>query len=418
MGSVAAQKIQVDTPQKSAQLARQNGAISIAEMSAEFIDNRSQITAQRRLQASANNSDQAKQLLATSRLPQHSQTTMQLKAMSAMMNASALQARSMAASTTFGNGTHAAAQLAQGRTEPAMQMKADEAVQLKWIDNGGKYLVWDVFVDQARWYFNKENNKMFYRRAGAGKVGEPESVEKTREEWVEDLNGEDPLAHEDASVVDPSNYTEARLKGNNENKEKKIEVAVFDHLPRAADQALFEIGNKWIEFGGDPMKEKADHECSGAEWNTVDEGADVSHDMFQPSYRGPESALDGKQSVYLAHYVGEKEPIAVMMLESRKHETVQENNEYMYLRWMVAHPTKGGGAGMLMKHALSAAAKTTSQALRVESARSAIKWYQKQGLTLFKLAAHETEELCGCGEMGAGGKFKDESGDDEGTDSV
>lgn len=298
----------------------------------------------------------------------------------------------------------------QGRSEGAALQQSGVAppLQLKWIDNGGKYLVWDAFVGTARWYFNKETNNMFYRQAGLGELrNETESEERTREEWLADLNGEDPLAREDGSVVGASNYIEAREKGNQENRHKKILVSASDNWTAEANAALFEIGNKWIEFGGDPLKEKAAHECSGEQWNTLDEGADVSHDMFQPGYRDPESSAGGRQRTYLAHYEGEAAPIAVMMLEVRRHESVQENNDYMYIRWLVAHPTRGGGAAALIAEAIGSAALTTSEALRVESARSAIRWYEKQGLILFKRAAHETEELCGCGEMGVGEKFKD-----------
>ena len=315
-------------------------------------------------------------------------------------------ARLFAAGETAGAASIGSARQPPGYAQPMTQMKPHQPLQLKWIDNGSQYLVWDAFIGQERWYFNQATGKMFYRQAETGE--EAQSEEKTREEWIAARGGHDPLAQQDASIVKPLDYQQARQQGNLANRDKEIEISFSPHWSATDDHALEEIGNQWIAFGGDPLKPKEDHECSGSEWNTLDEGADVAHDMYQPRYRDPETALAGQQRVYRARYKGEVTPIAVMMLEVRQDSSVQENHPFMYLRWLVAHPTKGGGAAPLMQAAIAEAAHMVSQALRVESARSAIAWYGKQGLTLFKQATHNTDKNCGCGEMGTTGKFKDQ----------
>ncbi|WP_245965091.1 DUF4157 domain-containing protein [Trinickia dinghuensis] len=76
------------------------------------------------------------------------------------------------------------------------QMPAEPTtVQPKWIDGGGLTYRWDELVSGAQWMYNRVNRKMWYVRNGET------SQKKSREEWVK-LYGSDPLANEDASIVE------------------------------------------------------------------------------------------------------------------------------------------------------------------------------------------------------------------------
>jgi hypothetical protein len=96
-------------------------------------------------------------------------------------------------------------QQAQGRVQPTVQMKGEVAqtpsikasgspVQRKWVNNGGQFLIWDRFIDGARWFYDTESSKMFYTLIGFT------SERKDREEWVKE-HGSDPLAKLDGSMI-------------------------------------------------------------------------------------------------------------------------------------------------------------------------------------------------------------------------
>jgi len=119
---------------------------------------------------------------------------------------------------------------------------------------------------------------------------------------------------------------------------------------------------------------------SGWNWDQFDEGVNVSGDMMEEDYRKPISESQ-KQWTLRAMYENEPGiPIAYMILEERN----DESGEHLYLRWLIAHPNKGGGGGELMKAAKEILQKGNYTEVRVESAYSAVSWYQSMGFEIIE----------------------------------
>lgn len=121
---------------------------------------------------------------------------------------------------------------------------------------------------------------------------------------------------------------------------------------------------------------------SGWNWDQFDEGENVSESMMNPGDRtgfaGDDSVkLKGQQVLSASYESGDGERIAYLVLEKR-----QDGDEppYMYIRWLIGHPNKGGGGAVLMKEAIRQfKAQDECAELRVESAFSAVPWYLNQG---------------------------------------
>ncbi len=180
------------------------------------------------------------------------------------------------------------------------------------------------------------------------------------------------------------------------------------------------LGEAWLRAGGNPNKAKEDNECSGPGWNIKDEGADVALDLSDPERPGNVKPIDaafpedssedhsgddedekGKrkvkkrddtpryQKIFTARYADEDDTIAVMILERRKEDDRQPNLQHLYIRWLVGHPTKQGGGSKLVEKAKQIARDHFNSELRVDSAKSAVSWYQKQGFAKLYEAKHE-----------------------------
>jgi Acetyltransferase (GNAT) domain len=123
---------------------------------------------------------------------------------------------------------------------------------------------------------------------------------------------------------------------------------------------------------------------SGWNWDKYDEGVDVSRYIKDPEERLGFSSSDERlerQKTFSANYKtgegSEADPVAYMVLEVRQ---PADGPRFMYIRWLLGHPEKGGGGTALVRKAIEEfKACEDCEELRVDSAFSAVKWYESFG---------------------------------------
>lgn len=133
----------------------------------------------------------------------------------------------------------------------------------------------------------------------------------------------------------------------------------------------------------DDFTDAGEEITSGWNWDKFDEGENVAEDMRNPAERKRFKGVR-EQYVLSADYDAEsaREPAAYMVLEERD-DLEKENGggRVMYLRWLIAHPERGGGATRLVQEAIKRFENSTATMLRVDSAFSAVGWYERFGFT-------------------------------------
>lgn len=123
---------------------------------------------------------------------------------------------------------------------------------------------------------------------------------------------------------------------------------------------------------------------SGWNWDKYDEGVDVSGYIKDRDERlGFDEGYETlpMQKTFSANYEAgegsEADPVAYMVLEVRK---PGDEPPYMYIRWLLGHPEKGGGGTALVTKAIEEFQACGDCAeLRVDSAFSAVDWYKSFG---------------------------------------
>ncbi len=115
---------------------------------------------------------------------------------------------------------------------------------------------------------------------------------------------------------------------------------------------------------------------SGWNWDKHDEGTNVSSDMKNPELREKFQEVS-EQHVLSAHYddAHDEQPIAYMVLEVRTY----QDSTFMYIRWLIGHPEKGGGGSLLVQEAIKRFKESELSELLVDSAFSAVGWYESLG---------------------------------------
>lgn len=114
---------------------------------------------------------------------------------------------------------------------------------------------------------------------------------------------------------------------------------------------------------------------SGWNWDKYDEGQNVSEAMMDPEARTG-GGFEG-QHVLSANYDTEpgKPAAAYMVIEVRQNSFENEGQPFMYLRWLIGHPERGGGASVLVREAIRRFDESGLNMMRVDSAYSAVGWY-------------------------------------------
>lgn len=189
----------------------------------------------------------------------------------------------------------------------------------------------------------------------------------------------------------------------------ELEMVNWDE---SIDLAIHKIETEWLLLGGNPNKDKKAKECSGSGWNQLDEGADVANELTDPDSRinqgvplvekaqsddneqdikdDQEEEEEGYQKTFIAHYEGDNDPIAIMMVELRKEDFKRgKDYKHLYIRWLVGSPKRKGGGSHLVKKAKEIAVQDALERLSVESARSAEKWYSDQHFVTEYNSKHE-----------------------------
>lgn len=125
---------------------------------------------------------------------------------------------------------------------------------------------------------------------------------------------------------------------------------------------------------------------SSPSWDQIEEGHDVSKELSNsPEEEGgyAEFEEESNQAIFTAYDVESKTPIGIIVIEKRT--TVDfprykdDNNKKWYLRWLIGHPTLKGAGGLLLNKALDYVKERSGTAVWVESAPSAVGWYQSKG---------------------------------------
>ncbi|MTV36309.1 GNAT family N-acetyltransferase [Duganella radicis] len=165
------------------------------------------------------------------------------------------------------------------------------------------------------------------------------------------------------------------------------------------------IGREYEEATAGRIPEKGRNICSTAEMNQDDEGAEVAREL--PKYR--DLTGDGVDHRTRVAEVQGNTLIGVMQITVRE----EERTQFLYIKWLLGSRSVSGGGVALVRSALEYAIRKHIMAVKVESAMSAVSWYQKRGFSKTGNAQHmndagedplptgETEETidCGCAEM-------------------
>lgn len=410
-----------------------------------FMDNRTQSIVQRRLFDLADNSAQAKRIQAFSAMAQNSKQTTQLQAGMVAMNASVRQAG------YGGEPIHVAAgqeqhlpheawhvvRQAQGRVKPTMQMaggelagvnsEPDTTAQLKPVlgevtwgvthavkeENGsiygdGGYAAGEI----GPWgeltfgeIVTLDDDDLFMSRRGAnqedGDKRGKDSLAQPTVEWIRvlkikgvDVTGlnvyvRSETVHVGDDVVDPG----ARWPKVN------VEDVAWDDEPML--EGVRKIGEEYEEITKTrPEKETERNICSTEEMDQIDEGADVAKEFQIEEYRNLNDYEQAQTKV--AKTQGET-LIGVMQITVGKDETEER---FLYIKWLLGSKTVKGGGVALIRSALEYAIANKITKIKVESAMSAVEWYQSRGFTKTGNAQHMNDDPyaqekidCGCAEM-------------------
>jgi hypothetical protein len=264
--------------------------------------------------------------------------------------------------------------------------------QLKWIAGSRpNLLMWDKLVDGAQWYYTLPDGRMFYSRDNHISDVLP------RQGWLE--KGASELEDDDGEVVDVRDQPVAR------SKEEALQPwrIVIREAPSAETftEAAKCFNKEWGAKPAPKRNEKGQYECSGEDWTQVHEGVDVSEDLAKnPKYSEPEALKGGFPSQYVAFYAGGDIPIALMMLAERQElpNCTEPSAPHLYIRWLVGSPDRRGGGGALVEYAkIVSRLQGLAKAVSVESAKSAVKWYEDQGYRQVAPSTHEhPDHPCKC----------------------
>lgn len=149
---------------------------------------------------------------------------------------------------------------------------------------------------------------------------------------------------------------------------------------RAAAKRRRSIGRVNEDFEGEEIDDA--EITSGWNWDKYDEGVDVSGYIKDPverlGFSSSEEKLERQVTVSANYDTGQGlDPVAYMVLEVRKG---VDEPPYMYIRWLIAHPEKGGGGSALVEKAKKLFKESGDcKELRVDSAYSAVGWYINLG---------------------------------------
>jgi len=173
------------------------------------------------------------------------------------------------------------------------------------------------------------------------------------------------------------------------------------------DEAMLEgvkaIGAEYAEATKSrPEIIKGPNICSTPEMDQDDEGVDVAKEFLVESYRNLDDYPMGS-ATKIAVVEGNR-MIGVMQITVEG----ETSDRYLYIKWLLGRKKSRGAGVALVRSALEYAIQNKIMKVKVESAMSAVEFYEKRGFTKVGNAQHmndstmlpdETSIDCGCGEM-------------------
>ena len=133
-------------------------------------------------------------------------------------------------------------------------------------------------------------------------------------------------------------------------------------------------------------KRKEKGKESSPSWDQIEEGYDVSKQLsnFAPKeYENYKVEEEADQAIITAYDQESENPMGIIVIEKRTGTKFplynNDNDKKWYLRWLIGHPTLKGAGGLLLGKALDYVKDLNGTAVWVESAPSAVEWYQRKG---------------------------------------
>ena len=238
---------------------------SSSELSFQFVDNRPEAIAQRKLQELADNSPQVKQLRAFQKIANKSPQVKKAAQFQAMANnhVAAITRREDALSTKRKAG---------GVTQhPAIPVGT--TIQGVWEDSGTGVLKWDKLRDGVRWYVVQGTQDMYYLIEGTVPEAHADFYRdnegfahvKPRSQWLadNDFDESEKFAVEDLEVADTSSGA-PRLWDNVSATFKSQNVDKNTGLPKGSD-STYVVGPRGMvrfkEATGETLSHPDRHIC-------------------------------------------------------------------------------------------------------------------------------------------------------------
>lgn len=181
-----------------------------------------------------------------------------------------------------------------------------------------------------------------------------------------------------------------------DSEEKRRDLTDSSQIDSSdAKGAADKIHNAWGESRGkrkmstgawekwENEREQKEKETSPS-WDQIEEGYDVSKQLSNSAPVEHDNYGDGEeQAIFTVRDKESDTPIGIIVIEKRTETEFPDDgknkNKRWYLRWLIGHPTLKGAGGLLLDKALGYAKQKGGQAVWVESAPSALAWYQQKG---------------------------------------
>lgn len=371
------------------------------------VDNRTEAVAQRKLQEMANNSPQAKQaaqlqVISDCNLTQHQQPIQKKEnnmlgdGMAGLNNetSTTAQLKPVLGEITWGV-THAVKEV-NGSIYGDGEYEEGEIGEWGELTLGEVVTVDDDGLFMSRRGANQEFEK---NRERDGQKKQP-NVEWIRVMRIKGIDVEalniyirSETVHFGDDVLDPeAGWTKVGVTNMSWDDTKMLE-------------GVEAIAKEYAEATKGRQINKSRNICSTPEMDQDDEGLDVANDFLLESCRdlsdyGPEAQTK------VAHREGNV-LIGVMQIAVQG----EESDRYLYIKWLLGSRSSRGAGVALVRSALEYAIKNAIMKVKVESAMSAVAWYEKRGFSNVANAQHmndkwenpiEDEEEtidCGCAEM-------------------
>ncbi|WP_066314216.1 GNAT family N-acetyltransferase [Aquimarina aggregata] len=170
-------------------------------------------------------------------------------------------------------------------------------------------------------------------------------------------------------------------------------------------QGVKKIGDEYAEVTEGRTHDKGRNICSTDSMDQDDEGLDVARDFADnPPYRDISTYGDNARTKFAESQGSSLIGVMQITVEGK------DSDRYLYIKWLLGSRSSRGAGVALVRSALEHAIQKSIMKVKVESAKSAVDWYEKRGFSKVGNAQHmndmNEEETwddvhidCGCAEM-------------------